>query len=121
MEAAVRGQPKQREAALRYKAVLFRSQARQCSETGSHRHPVPTRRRLAGLELGFVLLLNEARIVALFYAYRSDRALFVLVHSLVWLDDHYRFIDLTLGTLRAPTVSSACGSLSLGRSWSASA
>jgi exosortase family protein XrtM len=47
--------------------------------------PMPWRRRLAGLGLGLVLvfLLNEARILALFYAYRNDRALFDLLHSLV--------------------------------------
>jgi len=47
--------------------------------------PMPWHRRLAGLGLGLVLvfLLNEARILALFYAYRSDRALFDLLHSLV--------------------------------------
>ncbi len=46
---------------------------------------MPWHRRLAGLGLGLVLvfLLNEARILALFYAYRSDRALFDLLHSLV--------------------------------------
>lgn len=47
--------------------------------------PMPWRRRLAGLGFGVVLvfLLNEARILALFYAYRGDRVLFDLLHSLV--------------------------------------
>jgi exosortase family protein XrtM len=47
--------------------------------------PMPWRRRLAGLGLGLVLvfLLNQARILALFYAYRSDRALFDLLHGIV--------------------------------------
>lgn len=47
--------------------------------------PMPWRSRLAGLGFGFVLVfvLNEVRIVALFHAYRSDRALFDLLHSLV--------------------------------------
>ena len=46
---------------------------------------MPWRTRLAGLGLGIVLvyLLNEARVLALFYAYRSDRALFDLLHSVV--------------------------------------
>lgn len=47
--------------------------------------PMPWRSRLAGLGLGLALvyLLNEARILALFYAYRSDRALFDLLHTVV--------------------------------------
>ena len=47
--------------------------------------PMPWRSRLAGLGLGVVLVfvLNEARILALFYAYRSDRALFDLLHTIV--------------------------------------
>jgi exosortase family protein XrtM len=47
--------------------------------------PMPWRSRLAGLGLGVVLvyLLNEARILALFYAYRSDRELFDLLHTVV--------------------------------------
>ena len=47
--------------------------------------PMPRRSRLAGFGLGIVLvyLLNEARILALFYAYRSDRALFDVLHGLV--------------------------------------
>ena len=47
--------------------------------------PMPWRSRLAGLGLGFVLVfvLNEVRILALFYSFRNDRALFDLLHSLV--------------------------------------
>lgn len=41
------------------------------------------RRRLAGMMLGAMLvyLLNQARVVALFYAYRQDKALFDLLHG----------------------------------------
>ena len=44
---------------------------------------MPLRARLWGLATGlaWVLLLNQARILALFCAYRSDRALFELLHS----------------------------------------
>ncbi len=47
--------------------------------------PLPWRRRLTGLGLGIVLVfvLNEIRILALFYSFRSDRALFDLLHGLV--------------------------------------
>jgi exosortase/archaeosortase family protein len=46
---------------------------------------MPWRRRLIGLALGLLLVfcLNEARLVLLFYAYRSDRALFDLLHGTV--------------------------------------
>lgn len=41
------------------------------------------RRRLIGVLLGatLVYLLNQARVVALFYAYRQDKALFDLLHG----------------------------------------
>lgn len=41
------------------------------------------RHRLAGVALGaaMVYLLNQVRVVALFYAYRQDRALFDLLHG----------------------------------------
>jgi len=47
--------------------------------------PVPWRQRAAGLLLGTALIYvaNEARIVGLFYAYRSDPALFDQLHSTV--------------------------------------
>lgn len=43
------------------------------------------RERLIGLGLGMLLVfvLNQARILALFYAYRSDRALFDALHNTV--------------------------------------
>lgn len=45
--------------------------------------PVSTRSRIAGIALGilFVFALNQARIVALFYAYRTDKAMFSLLHG----------------------------------------
>lgn len=45
--------------------------------------PLPARVRLWGLASGlaWVLVLNQLRIVALFYAYRSDRQLFDLLHT----------------------------------------
>lgn len=47
--------------------------------------PLGWRRRLAGLAvgLGLVFLANQARIVALFYAFRADRAMFDLLHTLI--------------------------------------
>jgi exosortase family protein XrtM len=44
---------------------------------------MPLRARLWGVATGlaWVLLLNQARILALFYVYRSDRAVFELLHS----------------------------------------
>jgi len=44
---------------------------------------MPWRLRLAGMAVGlvWVFVLNQARIVALFYAFRSDRALFDLLHT----------------------------------------
>jgi exosortase/archaeosortase family protein len=47
--------------------------------------PVPGRRRWLGLASGtlFVFALNQVRILALFYAYRSDKALFDLLHGTV--------------------------------------
>ena len=43
------------------------------------------RQRLIGLALGLVLIfaLNQARILALFYSYRSERSLFDLLHTSV--------------------------------------
>lgn len=45
--------------------------------------PLPTRVRLWGLLSGlvWVFALNQVRIVALFYAFRSDRALFDTLHT----------------------------------------
>lgn len=45
--------------------------------------PMPWRMRLAGMALGllWVFTLNQLRIVALFYAFRADRALFDLMHT----------------------------------------
>lgn len=45
--------------------------------------PMPWRMRLAGMALGllWVFMLNQLRIVALFYAFRADRALFDLMHT----------------------------------------
>ena len=45
--------------------------------------PLSWRSRLAGLLLGlaFVFVLNQARVVALFYALQHDRALFDLLHG----------------------------------------
>ena len=45
--------------------------------------PLPARVRLRGLLSGLILvfLLNQLRIVALFYAFRSDRAMFDLLHT----------------------------------------
>lgn len=47
--------------------------------------PLGWRRRAAGLALGTALAfaLNQARIVALFHAFRSDRAWFELLHTTV--------------------------------------
>ena len=47
--------------------------------------PLPWRRRLAGLALGLPLVfaLNQLRVLALFYAFRSDRAWFDLLHGAV--------------------------------------
>lgn len=46
---------------------------------------LPWRRKLAGLALGLALvfMLNQGRILALFYAYRADRGLFDALHTLV--------------------------------------
>lgn len=43
------------------------------------------RQRLAGLVLGLglIFVLNQARILALFYAYRNERSLFDLLHTSV--------------------------------------
>ena len=45
--------------------------------------PLPARVRMRGLMSGllWVFLLNQLRIVALFHAFRSDRALFDLLHT----------------------------------------
>lgn len=47
--------------------------------------PLTLRWRLAGLAAGmlFVFVLNQARILALFYAFRADKALFGLLHGMV--------------------------------------
>lgn len=47
--------------------------------------PLPWRNRLLGLMAGavFVFCLNQVRIVALFYAFRADKALFDLLHGTV--------------------------------------
>ena len=47
--------------------------------------PLPARRRWAGLASGilFVFAINQVRILALFYAYRSDKVLFDLLHGTV--------------------------------------
>ena len=46
---------------------------------------MPWRHRLAGLGLGiaFVFLINQARILALFYCHRADRELFDTLHTAV--------------------------------------
>lgn len=46
---------------------------------------LPLRRRLAGLLLGagMIVALNQCRILALFYAYRADRELFDLLHTII--------------------------------------
>jgi exosortase/archaeosortase family protein len=48
-------------------------------------HPFDWRARLAGMAGGLLLIfaLNELRLVALFYSYRQDHALFDLLHGLV--------------------------------------
>lgn len=45
--------------------------------------PMPPKRRVTALALGILLAfaLNQARVLALFYANRSDRALFELLHG----------------------------------------
>lgn len=44
---------------------------------------IPWRARLLGIVVGgvWVMVLNQARILALFYAFRSDRELFELLHN----------------------------------------
>jgi exosortase/archaeosortase family protein len=46
---------------------------------------LPWRRRIWGLILGLTLIfaLNQARILALFYAFRTDRALFDTLHTAI--------------------------------------
>lgn len=46
---------------------------------------LPWRRRAAGLLLGVALafVLNQARIIALFHAFRNDRSLFELLHTTI--------------------------------------
>ncbi len=48
-------------------------------------YPLAWRSRLSGIAAGmaFVFVLNQARILALFYAYRADKALFGLLHGTV--------------------------------------
>lgn len=47
--------------------------------------PIGWRRKLAGLALGglVVFVLNQGRVLALFYAFRSDRGLFDVLHGTV--------------------------------------
>jgi exosortase/archaeosortase family protein len=47
--------------------------------------PMPWRWRLSGIAVGLVwaYLLNQLRVLALFYAFRSDRELFDLLHTAV--------------------------------------
>jgi exosortase family protein XrtM len=47
--------------------------------------PLPWRRRVLGLALGLPLVfaLNQLRVLALFYAFRSDRSWFELLHGAV--------------------------------------
>jgi exosortase/archaeosortase family protein len=47
--------------------------------------PLAWRRRLLGLVTGTLLVftLNQARVLALFYAFRSDRGLFDMLHGVV--------------------------------------
>jgi exosortase family protein XrtM len=47
--------------------------------------PLPLQRRLAGIlyGCGLIYICNQARILALFYSYRSDRSLFNLLHGLI--------------------------------------
>lgn len=47
--------------------------------------PLSWRHRLTGLLIGgsLVFVLNQARVLALFYAFRSDKALFDLLHGIV--------------------------------------
>jgi exosortase/archaeosortase family protein len=47
--------------------------------------PLPLRARLGGLLAGtlVVFVLNQARVVALFYAFRSDKAVFDMLHGIV--------------------------------------
>lgn len=59
------------------------------------------------LELALRLLLSLLLVLALAQRYGRDatEALLPLIgHSLAWLDDHYRIIDLTLGTEGADSV-----------------
>jgi exosortase/archaeosortase family protein len=46
---------------------------------------LPRRQRAAGLVLGLVVafVLNQARIIALFHAFRNDRSLFELLHTTI--------------------------------------
>jgi exosortase/archaeosortase family protein len=59
--------------------VLFLLAAALCA------FPLPPRRRVAGLAAGvlFVFAINQIRILALFYVFRADRALFGLLHGTV--------------------------------------
>lgn len=47
--------------------------------------PLSGRRRLLGIAIGtlFVFLLNQARILALFYAFRTDKVLFGQLHGTI--------------------------------------
>jgi exosortase/archaeosortase family protein len=59
--------------------VAFLLIAALCAMPGSHR------RRLCGMAVGvsLVFMLNQARILALFYAFRYDKVLFSLLHGTV--------------------------------------
>ncbi|TDP84785.1 exosortase/archaeosortase family protein [Aquabacterium commune] len=47
--------------------------------------PLPLRTRVSGMLVGsmLVFVLNQARVVALFYAFRADKALFDMLHGIV--------------------------------------
>lgn len=47
--------------------------------------PLPLRARLSGLLAGTLVVyaLNQARVVALFYAFRSDKSVFDMLHGIV--------------------------------------
>jgi exosortase/archaeosortase family protein len=72
--------------------------------------PIPRRARLAGFLFGVcvVFVLNELRIVVLFYSYRADHALFDLLHTtlapivVVMLLIVYVYAWLALSAPRAP-------------------
>jgi len=73
--------------------------------------PIAGRMRAIGILIGtgVVFLLNQARILALFYAYRADHALFDLLHGtvtpivvvLLVLGFFYGWLDLALRRMAA--------------------